>query len=187
MSAANEAVSLPVVYQLHLPESWARDRARRRAACVPPEVPFQPKWKIALSQIPASAERGPAGPPPVVADAGYGDTTEFRDAMTAAGLHYVVGVKEGDHGVARGPGLPAADAMARPRPAPHAAAPHRTPSACPPQDPGRRSAPARGQTVTWREGRRGATRSRFARLSVRPANLDENRSAPRPEEWLLIE
>jgi SRSO17 transposase len=43
------------------------------------------------------------------------------------------------------------------------------------------------RTVTWREGTRGALRSRFARLRVRPAHRDEERTAPRPEEWLLIE
>jgi SRSO17 transposase len=80
VSAANEAVSLPVVYQLYLPESWARDRARHRGPCVPPEVPFQPKWQIALSQIRHLQSEGlPAAP--VVADAGYGDTTEFHDEV----------------------------------------------------------------------------------------------------------
>jgi SRSO17 transposase len=43
------------------------------------------------------------------------------------------------------------------------------------------------RTVTWREGTRGAMRSRFARLRVRPAHRDEERTEPRPEEWLLIE
>jgi SRSO17 transposase len=43
------------------------------------------------------------------------------------------------------------------------------------------------RTVTWREGTRGVMRSRFARLSVRPAHRDEKRTEPRPEEWLLIE
>ena len=43
------------------------------------------------------------------------------------------------------------------------------------------------QTVKWREGTRGAMRSRFARLRVRPAHRDEKRSDPRAEEWLLIE
>jgi SRSO17 transposase len=43
------------------------------------------------------------------------------------------------------------------------------------------------QTVTWREGTRGAMRSRFVQLRVRPAHRDEKRSAPRPEEDLLIE
>jgi SRSO17 transposase len=41
--------------------------------------------------------------------------------------------------------------------------------------------------VTWREGTRGAMRSRFARLRVRPAHRDEARTTPRAEEWLLIE
>src|SRR5712691_11224708 len=35
VSVANEAVSLPVAYQLYLPESWAGDRRRRRTAGVP--------------------------------------------------------------------------------------------------------------------------------------------------------
>ena len=72
---------------------WASDRRRRRAAGVPDAVPFQPKWQIALGQIHAvQAEDVPRAP--VVADAGYGDTTAFRDALTAAGLPYVVGVKK---------------------------------------------------------------------------------------------
>lgn len=43
------------------------------------------------------------------------------------------------------------------------------------------------RTLTWRPGTRGAMRSRFAALRVRPAHRDEQRAAPRAEEWLLIE
>jgi SRSO17 transposase len=43
------------------------------------------------------------------------------------------------------------------------------------------------QRVTWRDGTRGAMRSRFAAVRVRPAHRDEQRPAARPEEWLLIE
>src|SRR5437764_937932 len=43
------------------------------------------------------------------------------------------------------------------------------------------------RTVTWRQGTRGAMRSRFAAVRVRPAHRDDWRSTPRPEEWLLIE
>src|SRR3990172_5764767 len=92
VSVTNDAVSVPVAYQLSLPESWAGDRRRRRAVGVPDEMPFQPKWQIALGQIrPLQAAALP--PAPVVADAGYGDTTEFREALTTAGIPYVVGVK----------------------------------------------------------------------------------------------
>src|SRR5499433_1532726 len=47
VSVANEAVSLPVAYQLYLPESWTGDRRRRRAAGVPDTIEFRAKWQIA--------------------------------------------------------------------------------------------------------------------------------------------
>jgi SRSO17 transposase len=179
VSVANEAVSLPVAYQLYLPESWARDRRRRRAVGVPDSVPFQPKWQIALSQIRAlQAEGVPLAP--VVADAGYGDTTEFRGALTHAGLPYVVGVK-GETTVwrpgqgpvppkrRRGRGRPATRVRRTARHQPLSL--HRLAAESP---------PTAWQTVTWREGTRGAMRSRFARLRVRPAHRDERRSSPRP-------
>ena len=186
VSVANEAVSLPVAYQLYLPESWAGDRRRRRAAGVPDHITFQPKWQIALGQIQAVQAEG-VPPAPVLADAGYGDTTAFREALTAAGLAYVVGVKK--ETTAWPPGQ-------APRPPKRWKGRGRPPTCV------RRTArhtpqslthlavalpPTAWRTVTWREGTRGAMRSRFARLRVRPAHRDEQRSAPRPEEWLLIE
>src|SRR5437660_1409948 len=93
VSVANEAVSLPVAYQLYLPESWVGDRRRRRAVGVPTPITFQAKWQIALTQIQTVQAEG-VPPAPVVADAGYGDTTAFREALTAMGLAYAVGVKK---------------------------------------------------------------------------------------------
>ena len=84
VSAANDAVSVPLASELYLPESWAHDRARRRRAGVPAAVPFRPKWQIALGQIRALQAEG-LSPAPVGADAAYGDVTEFRDQLTAAG------------------------------------------------------------------------------------------------------
>jgi SRSO17 transposase len=43
------------------------------------------------------------------------------------------------------------------------------------------------QTVTWREGSRGALASRFAALRVRPGHRDFQRQEPWPELWLLVE
>jgi len=186
VSVANDAVSLPVAYQLYLPESWARDRRRRRAVGVPDAVPFQPKWQIALGQLRALQAEG-LPPAPVVADAGYGDTTEFREALTTAGIPYVVGVKA--ETTVWPPGkapLPPKRWRGRGRPPMRVrrTAPHT------PRSLKRLAAdlPATAwRTVPWREGTRGAMRSRFARLRVRPAHRDEQRAAPRPEEWLLIE
>src|SRR5262249_53207831 len=90
VSAAHEPASVPVDYRLYLPEAWAQDRRRRRAARVPDAIKFRPKWQIALEQIThLTAEGVPAAP--VVADAGYGVVTAFRDALTARGIPSIVG------------------------------------------------------------------------------------------------
>src|SRR5205809_3575513 len=91
VSVAHERASLPVAYRLYLPEAWAQDRRRRRTAGVPDAVAFQPKWQIALEQISQLTGEGvPAAP--VVADAGYGVVSAFRDALTVQCMPYVVGI-----------------------------------------------------------------------------------------------
>jgi SRSO17 transposase len=187
VSLANDAVSFPVAYRLYLPESWAQDRRRRRAAGVPDDLAFQPKWQLALAQIRALQADG-VPPAPVVADAGYGDTPEFREALTAVGLPYVVGVK-GETTVWRPGDAPLPPKPQRGGPGRPALRVRRT-AAHQPVSLKRLAAelPASaGKTVTWREGPRGVMRSRFARVRVRPAHRDEKRSEPRAEEWLVIE
>jgi SRSO17 transposase len=187
VSLANAAVSLPVAYRLYLPESWAQDRRRRRAAGVPDDLEFQPKWQLALAQIRTLQAEG-VPPAPVVADAGYGDTTPFREALTAAGLAYVVGVK-GETTVWRPgqaplPPKPWQGRRGRPSIRVRRTARHQPVSL---KHLAAELPPAAWQTVTWREGTRGTIRSRFARRRVRPAHRDEQRSDPRPEEWLVME
>jgi SRSO17 transposase len=77
--------------RLYLPEEWASDIKRRRLAGVPEEVVFKRKWELALDLL---DEALAAGLPRrvVLADAGYGDSTEFRDGLTERGCNYVVGV-----------------------------------------------------------------------------------------------
>ena len=43
------------------------------------------------------------------------------------------------------------------------------------------------KTISWREGSCEILSSRFARVRVRPAHRDYNLTAPRAEEWLVIE
>ena len=52
---------------------------------------FKTKPEIALEQITAAHEAGVA-PGVVLADAGYGNDTGLRDAVSALGLNYVMGV-----------------------------------------------------------------------------------------------
>src|ERR671911_609563 len=186
VSVAHERASVPVAYRLYLPEAWAQDRRRRRAAGVPDTVAFRPKWQIALEQIAQlTAEGVPAAP--VVADAGYGVVTAFRDALTARGIPYTVGIST--ETTVWAPGR-------APLPAPKYRGVGRPPTLIRRT---RRHRPLKVETlakqlpasawrtVTWRPGTRGAMRSRFAAVRVRPAHRDDWRSTPRPEEWLLIE
>jgi len=186
LSLAHERASIPVAYRLYLPEAWAQDQRRRRAAGVPDALEFRTKWQIALEQIAQLAVEGvPAAP--VVADAGYGVVTAFRDALTARAIAYVVGIST--ETTVWAPGR-------APLPPPKYRGHGRPPTLV--RRTGRhrplsvrtlaQQLPARAwRTVTWRQGTQGAMRSRFAAVRVRPAHRDDWRSTPRPEEWLLIE
>lgn len=91
LSVANRAASLPVAYRLYLPEAWATDPARRKKAGVPEEIGFRTKPEIALDQIRASCAAGlPRGV--VLMDAGYGNHSDLRTAITALELSYVAGI-----------------------------------------------------------------------------------------------
>ena len=186
VSLANQTMSVPVAWRLYLPAKWAEDPRRRAAAGIPGDVVFLEKWRIALEEIDALlAEDLP--PAPVVADSGYGDTTEFRDALTGRGFSYVLAIK-GESSVwppGKGPLAP------RRRTGPG------RPARCLRRDSDHRPVSAREfahmlpqkawKTVRWREGTKGTMVSRFAAARVRPAHGDERRSEPRPMEGLLIE
>src|SRR5947209_4618219 len=51
LSVANDHASLPIAYQLFLPEVWADDPARRTKAGVPETIRFETKTVIALGQL----------------------------------------------------------------------------------------------------------------------------------------
>ena len=79
----------PLAMDLYLPKEWAEDTDRREAALVPSSIVARKKWELALRQI-ARTKREGFSIRGVTADAGYGDTTEFRDGIGRLGLHYVV-------------------------------------------------------------------------------------------------
>ena len=90
LSLANRDASLPVAYRLYLPEDWAKDQGLRGKAKVPEAIAFQTKPEIALEQIKAARAAGlPEGV--VLMDAGYGNDTALRTAITALGMSYVAG------------------------------------------------------------------------------------------------
>jgi SRSO17 transposase len=185
---AGERGSSCIGMQLYLPESWTADRKRCGQVGVPDDVVFQKKWEISLSQIDAAIEWG-LEKQVVLADAGYGDVTEYRDGLTARGLEYVVGVNGVQVLWAPGTG-PIAPPPVRP-PGHRGNTPCRwkdgeqTPVAALPL------AVARGRkacrTVTWREGSRGQQRSSFGSVRVRSAHLHLQGKPPGDEQWLVYE
>jgi SRSO17 transposase len=186
LSVASDEASLPIAVRLYLPEAWANDKERRKKAGVPTEITFQTKPQIALSQIRrAIADGVPKGT--ALADAGYGNDTAFRDALTEMDLPYVVGVQSSIAVWAPGTGpLPARPWSGRGR---------KTKLLRRDNDAKPMKASELGlalprkawKTVRWREGSRGELASRFAAVWVRPSHRDYWRAEPRPEEWLLIE
>jgi SRSO17 transposase len=186
LSVANDHASLPIAYQLFLPEAWADDPARRAKAGVPEAINFETKTAIALGQLRQALAAGvPVGI--LLGDAAYGDETDFRVGVTDLGLRYVLGVRPGTSVWAPGteplPPAPWSGRGRRPtklrRDAEHQPVTLKAlASSLPAQD---------WRKVTWREGTQGKLSSRFAAVRVRPAHRDTQRSEPWPEEWLLIE
>jgi SRSO17 transposase len=186
LSVATDHASLPIAYQLFLPEVWADDPARRAKAGVPDTVRFETKTAIALGQLrQALAACVPVGI--LLGDAAYGDETAFRVGVADLGLCYVLGVRSGTSVWAPGtrplPPLPWSGRGRRPTRLRRDAE----------NQPGTLKAlalslPAQAwRRVTWREGTQGELSSRFAAVRVRPAHRDTQRTEPWPEEWLLIE
>jgi len=187
LSISTWNASLPVAWRLYLPEVWCEDAERRRQARVPEEIVFETKPEIALGQIRQAVEQKVAAGV-VLADAGYGNSTPFRQALTETGLPYMVGVESSTT----------------------VWEPGQQPLPAPPRKPGRGAAPKRLQRsvdhqplsvkqlafslpasawkeIGWRQGSGGTLRSRFAAVRARPAHRDYKRTEPHPEEWLVIE
>ena len=186
VSIACEQGSLPVAWRLYLPEEWAADASRREKAGVPDDVRFATKTQIALQQLrDLMAEGAPRHC--VLADAGYGVDTAFRQALTDMGLEYVVGITSAV--VVWPPGvqpLPAMPYSGRGRPP---VMPRRTARRQPVSVKAlAKSLPSQAfQVISWREGTNETLSGRFAAVRVRHAGGNAGKARLRPEQWLLIE
>ncbi len=123
----------------------------------------------------------------MLADAGYGTDIGFRTELTKLELRHVVGIQTT---------LTIWEPGKEPKPAPPGRGIGRPPKLF------RRDgehqtlsvkqlalslSPGYWKTVTRRQVVKQKLRSRFAAIRVRPADWDSWRSAPHPEEWLLME
>jgi SRSO17 transposase len=201
--AVTDWASAAIDWRLFLPESWDDDKtaderaaaevqARRARSAIPDEVRHREKWRLALDMLDEVTAKWGLPQRPVVADAGYGDATEFRLGLTERGLTYVLAVSPTAtaHPADALPVTPVWKGNGRP-PGPRY-----------PDQPvdlktlvmaaGR----AAGRFVVWRHGSKkspgnptASMRSRFLALRVRPANRNIPRSSDGslPECWLLAE
>lgn len=169
LSVCTERQSLPLDFDLYMPEKWASDRVRRKACKVPPALKFRTKPQIALDLIDAALRDGiPVAP--VVGDSAYGEDSVFRETLDLFGLDYMLGV--------------------------HAPTTVYTPTQI--KSPkawlsalevGRALGRRAFKTVSWREGSKQELQSEFVALRVR-ARRDGGavfRAEGDHELWLLIE
>jgi SRSO17 transposase len=187
----------PLTAQLYLPEGWADDPERRNRAHIPKEITFQTKPTMALSLL----DRAKQWDVPfrfVVADAGYGDNPKFLEGLEERTLPYVCAVErsfgvrlpdEVREAAAAKPEKPKGKGRPKlPRPAPlyavEAVVAARDESAW--------------QTVSWREGTKGALQKQFLAIRVHRATgggswgkngqrANPSRVSTGSEGWLLAE
>lgn len=176
-----EQGSAPLDWRLYLPEEWMKDRARRRRAGIPEELEFRSKWQLALEMIDEVRKWG-LPDRVVVADAGYGEITAFREGLESRKLAYAVGI-------------PSQTGVWTERPQPRLFQPSRKGSAARHEYDGKRpvsvaevARQATGwRTVRWREGSKGWLESRFWAGRVWPSHGFVRGQAPHLEVWLLVE
>jgi SRSO17 transposase len=181
---AGASGSACIALRVYLPESWADDKRRRRRAGVPDDVGFLRKWEISLRQLDDALQWG-VRKHVVLADAGYGDSNEFREGLEERGLRFVVGVN-GEHLVWPPGSNPR-------RPTRRVGRAGRAPTKY--IDGDKRPVAIRElvegiprteyKTVAWREGSRGRQSSKFLALRVRVAAHHHFARPPSEEQWLL--
>lgn len=182
---ASHDASIPLEMDLYLPKSWCDDPGRRTEAGVPDDMVLRTKREVALDQLDRILVEGNT-PSLVLADAGYGDETSFRNELRARGLDYALGVT----GTLK---------VWRPHEGPDAPAPYSGRGRPPVRRyPGKNQPvearalatelPAESWTdVELRPGAKNPRTSRFARVRVRHAHRAAVGHDPGPEEWLVVE
>ena len=172
----------PLGALLYLPEAWASDAARRRAARVPTAIVFQEKWRLALTLVRRARAAG-LTLTAVVADAEYGDNSIVRRTLHRLRLPYALGIS---------PTLTVFRGTPTLRIDPQQPPPRNRRAGWPDQDAvGVRSLsdalpPRTWRRVAWRNGTNPPWAADFAAVRVTPATDWQQRRLA-PEIWLLCE
>ena len=168
LSAATRHEAVPIDVALYLPESWTSDAELRKKARIPDSMTFKTKPQLALDMIERACLDGVPGEV-VLADAAYGDNSEFRSGVRLYGLDYAVGVSSTItvHLV-------------------NASGSHRadTTSA---KNLARKLKKKAFRRVTWREGTSAKLSARFCFRRVKVAHNDGTPLDEREDLWLVME
>lgn len=92
LAVASSTEHLPLDFELYLPECWANDPERREQARIPDDVAFKTKITLALDMIERARKAGIAGEI-MLADAAYGDSSQFRNGVRRLGFDFAVGIQ----------------------------------------------------------------------------------------------
>jgi SRSO17 transposase len=187
LTLAKHEVPIPLVLRLFLPDTWIKDPERLRQAGVPETFWVErSKPEIALAELQRVMQAGVSFGA-VLADAGYGISAPFRQALSALGLLWAVGIPRIQkvypskvklvlppvtRGGPRKTLIPDQEAIAAEA----------------------MLAKASWRRITWRRGTKGPMRAKFAAVRVRVADGPEVRlqgrtgqHRPGDEVWLVGE
>jgi SRSO17 transposase len=183
--AVGERGTLPLGWQLYLPEEWCDDQLRRRKAKIPDELGFRTKPRLA-GELCERAAGWQVPTAPILADTAYGDDSGFRVQLAELELSYVLSVQLGTsvYGPETSFIVPSRNGpVGRPR---TVARPDRKPESV-------RTLAERLPLESWQTLVCGTTpageerSSRFAFVRVVATNPVRNRHLPPRWEWLIIE
>jgi SRSO17 transposase len=187
LTLAQDEVPIPIALRLFLPETWIQDPERLQHAGVPEAFGVErSKPEIALEELKRLLQAGVSFGA-VLADAGYGISAPFRQALSALGLLWAVGIP-------RIQKVYTADVQmitpppSRGRPRTRLIPDQKAIAA------EAMLAKASWRRITWRRGTKGPLKAKFAAVRVRVADGPEVRlqgrtgqHLPGDEVWLVGE
>ena len=185
LHAAGAKGTVPLGWALYLPEEWCEDPERRRKAKIPAEISFKTKPELGVELIERAGGWGVRAAP-VLGDGAYGENTDLRRRLDAAGSEYVLSVSSRVGVFAPGtsfevPERKGKTGRRRTRPEPDRE----------PESIGaliERIGPTEVQSVAFRDSPDGEPiASRFVFVRVRASHEWQRRPCPPPEEWLIAE
>ena len=187
LTLARDEIPVGVALRLFLPAEWTDDPERCRAVGVPEErLGYRTKLKIALEELDRVREAGVTFGC-VLADAGYGISASFRQALSARGLTWAVGIPR----IQKVYPADVTTTMPTPGAGVRQGRPRRHPVPSTASSPAEvELAGARWRRLTWRTGTTGPLTARFAAVRIVVADGTQTSGGqhlPGEAAWLVGE